>query len=188
MKARWAIAAVGCATLVFGVTGCGDDGDKSADEEIEDALDDIEEGEVPDIPGRENACEVVDRDDVEAAFGGEVGEGAEDIAGCNFEVTGSDLGLDGSVSVRIELTGGLDPEELFRLSQEAYEAGAVEDVDGVGDRAYYVEQVGAVTVLEGDTVFTVQGAFTDIGSETMLDQEDLQARVVELAEVVAGRV
>ena len=188
MNARGIAAVLGCAALAFVVAGCGDDGGDSEEEQIEDVLEDVEDGEVPDIPQRENACEDVERQDVEDAFGGDVSEPTEDFAGCNFEVTSSDLGVDGSVTVRIELLGAFDPEELFEMSQQAYDAGEVEQVAGLGDDAYYVPTFGAVTVLEGDSVFTVQGVFLDTGTDTTVDEADLQARVVDLAETVAERV
>ncbi|HUF83515.1 MAG TPA: hypothetical protein VMQ81_02875 [Acidimicrobiia bacterium] len=178
---------IGC--LAFALAACGDgDDNTSAEDAIEEALEDVEEGDIPGAPGAEEACKVVKQDDVEAVFGGDVGEATEDFAGCNFEVTGGAVGVDGNVSVRIEITGGLDPSELFEASQEGYDPGTVEDVGGVGDGAYYVESVGAITVLAGDTVFTVQGVFLAIGTDTTVDQGDLQTRIIDLAEIVAGRV
>ncbi|MGQ0803406.1 MAG: hypothetical protein ACT4PI_06040 [Actinomycetota bacterium] len=178
---------IGCLALLLAACG-DDDGSTTAEEQLEDALEDVEDGEIPNAPGSEEACKVVKQDDVEASFGGDVSEGTEDFAGCNFEVTGGDVGVDGNVSVRIELTGGLDAGDVFESSQEGYDPATVEDVDGVGDGAYYVEGVGALTVVAGDTLFTVQAVFLEIGTDATVDQEDLQARVVELAEVVAGRV
>ena len=181
MNGRGMVAVFGCAAFALLVGGCGDDGDDTAEEQIEETIDHV-------LPARENACEAVERDDVEGAFGGDVSEPTEDFAGCNFEVTSSDLGVDGSVTVRIELLDGLDAGDLFEMSRQAYEAAQAEEVDGVGAGAYYVPTRGALTVLEGDAGFTVQGVFLDIDTDMTVDEADLQARVVELADTVADQV
>lgn len=186
---RVSVLAIGCAALML--AACGGD-DSSSDDElreaVDEALDDAEEGDIPGAPGAEDACKVVKRDDVEAVFGGDVSRGTEDFAGCNFEVTEGAVGVDGSVSVRLEITGPLEPEELFEQTRGTYDPAMVGNVAGVGDGAYYVEGVGALTALEDDTVFTVQAVFLEIGTDTTIDQGDLRTRVIDLAEIVAGRV
>jgi hypothetical protein len=187
--------AISClATLgVLGLTGCGDDsggglnpvsprGDLPTPDEAEQLAEDLAGEQAQD------SCAIVEQADVEAAFGGEVSEPTEDVGGCTFEIIGSDVGVDGTVVVRLEFAGALGGEELYdQILNVGYGDQAV-DVEGVGDAAFYVDGLGVVTVLAGDQVYSVQGIFFDIGTDATIDPEDVKGRIIDLAETVGGRL
>jgi hypothetical protein len=170
------------------VAGCGGDGGSDRDEleqKVDEALEDVEEGKSPELPSGGNACKLADSREVEGAFGGTSTDGRFESGQCAFEVTDSDVGVDGSVFVRIEANVPVDVEEVFRGTCGITET---KKIDGVGDEACYDQNLASVYVRQDQIRFAVQGVFLEVGAqrgETVVDQARLEEAVVELAREVA---
>ncbi len=131
-----------------------------------------------------NPCAMTSPSGVAAAFGGAVGEGKVDDSlpdpACTFTVTGSNLGIDGSVAVF------LSPEQTASTFQTAKKT--IPDVVAVslGDEAFYNPRTSAIEFIKGPTVGTVQAIFTNFGGPPV-DAAKVKADTLSLAQtVVAG--
>ncbi len=129
-------------------------------------------------------CKLTTRADVKTAFGGRVAPGKVDnsLPGaptCHFEVTGSNLGINGEAVVFV--TPGQTPA-TFAVARK-YIPGAV-TVKGVATAAFYNPHTTSIELLKGKVVASAQGIFINPGGPPV-NAAKVKADVIKLAKSVA---
>ncbi len=137
----------------------------------------------------EDVCGLIPTSAVTAVFGGTVTKaepGSFFISPlCNWTVTGSNLGVDGTVQV-IHLTT-YDAAKYESAKKDALTRSGVVAVTGIGDDAFYDPGVTSAAVHKGDTVYFV-GALFHAKPGGVLDAAKIKAEDLAMAKAVAAAI
>jgi len=132
-------------------------------------------------------CELTSASNVASAFGGRVGRETAATSGignplCQFELTGSNTGVPGKVSVTIDASAS--PATFAKSKQQL--AGAA-TVSGVGDAAFYLPGTATLHFLKGRNAGVIQADFR-MPHGMPRNPSQVQADSIVLAKVMAAHL
>jgi hypothetical protein len=132
-----------------------------------------------------NPCKVVERAEIEQAFGGTVSTGRKGVstpasAQCEYQVGADGDRPPGTVTVHLMTTGAKATYKGLRKSAD------YAPVDGVPN-ALYAEQVHVVDILKGGVLLGVQGGFV-ITDPLPIHFYDDEQPLTDLAQIGAARI
>ena len=132
-------------------------------------------------------CELTSAANVASAFGGRVGRETAATSGignplCQFELTGSNTGVPGKVSVTIDASAS--PATFAKSKQQL--AGAA-TVSGVGDAAFYLPGTATLHFLKGRNAGVIQADFR-MPHGMPRNPSQVQADSIVLAKVMAAHL
>ena len=141
----------------------------------------------PDTP---DPCGLVTLAEAEAALGGRPIPGRARRSSDSAEVRCTYDFLSGGRTAVVSVWKGSEARPVYELRRSAYGEGAtIEDVRGLGDRAFVVKgDEGWVNVLKGDVYVSVQIANQTPTAEQGLNGQELRNRAMTLARTAVGRL
>jgi hypothetical protein len=132
-------------------------------------------------------CELTSASNVASAFGGRIGRETAATSGignplCQFELTGSNTGVPGKLSVTIDTSAS--PASFAKSKQQM--AGAA-TVSGVGDAAFYLPGTATLYFLKGRNSGVIQADFR-MPHGMPRNPSQVQADSIVLARVIAAHL